>query len=199
MEIKLDPRDHQVQTTPEMQDLIKQMEQAALTQTALGLGRPDLRDSTGYYRKATDQMYSDWLSKEFKAVKVPDKKFFTYFDPDGSNWRATVSAETLPKFAWLRLTGSVDSIRVNLKRKFQEDESFYAVVPIIPPSIQQKAKRAAEICPRIQFHLIFAPSWQPVPVGDPVLVGRVAGVEHWYVIGEWDGDAALIKEFMESK
>lgn len=183
--------------------ILSEMEKAASLQAQLGLGVPtravaSKKEELARYARLAQ---AERLAEKFKAIHEPNNKFFPHFKRSGNAAVGTHKGR-LPQLIMAELGAGVDRARVTVQgeRVAGLTQSTYeAPIPVIPPTVLEKAAFAKQCAPEAVFHLLFMPSWEPAPQRDPVLVANVPDTDEWFEIGAWDGDQDLIKEFLENK
>lgn len=185
-------------TEKELADLKVSLDSAIKSQNALGLGDPTesakgtLRAAKNHnkFQEAKQQalalkrVFSDWIE--------PPSKEFHRFDNPAQAFTVGLPASKLPEFAMVRLGKGVKGVEIRVG-----PNTYRANLPLIPSTAQELAKRAKEIAPKGQFHLLFMPSWEKQPQRDPVLLYKIAN--RYCVIASWDGDAEIIQTHLKEE
>lgn len=181
--------------------IVEEMTKTASLQASLGLGNPTaaVAAKKESISKLAQAGQADAMAEKFKAVHAPNEKFFPRFKNPGWGNDAEGSVKgRLPELVCAELGPTITHVRVRLdgtlKPGMQRD--YQAPIPVIPPSILEKAAFAKQMAPDAKFHMLFMPSWEPAPQRDPVLLAYLPGVDEWFEIDHWGGDVDLIKEFL---
>lgn len=187
------------------QKIITKLAEAAALQQSLGLGNPRAAVETrkGDLAKMNLLAQAEKLAEKFRAVQEPSEKFFPRFayETGGRRVGNMASGSTrgrLPELIMVKLEAGMEKVYCRVENPSAGMKSNYeANIPCMPLTALELAGRAKKLAPDAQFHLLFLPSWEPAPQRDPVLVAHLPGTDEYFEIASWDGDVALIQEFLE--
>lgn len=192
--IKRKREDYDTVSFKDAEIILSGVENTGRRQKYLGLGDPagSIERTKRALRSTIYMAHANELSKLFQPVEPPDPKYFP---------RAEKFSDRFPKppeIVICQLGPGVTHARCSAghSTSIWGARNYEAPIPVIPNTVIELASRAKKICPDIEFHLLFRPAWEEAPQEDPVLLGRVPEINEYFEIGWWDGDAALIKEFL---
>lgn len=206
--IHTDPRERQstnVKEVREAEKICSKLQEAASLQASLGLGNPkaSVENKRTEYSRMGVLAEAERLAEKFQPVKEPNAKFFPRFAVESGaryipNMASGSAKGRLPELVLVKLQTGVEKVYCRLEAATGSTKSYYeAPIPVMPLTALELAKRAKECAPSAEFHLAFLPQWEAAPLRDPVLFAYLKGTDEWFTIAQWDGDVALINEFLE--
>lgn len=172
-------------------EMLKQLDNAAKLQIKLGLGLPDQRSNEQVLeikKEINKYSVSRLLKAGFQTVQEPPVDLLPRFAPGNSK-----VFTSKPLLALAKLSNITDKITCQVRNKRGAVQNFEALIPRMPNTVLELAKRVKDNAPNAQFHLAFMPSWDKAPQKDPMLLARVG--KHWFQVGlAWGGDRELLQE-----
>lgn len=178
-------------------ELIDAVEEAARRQKSLGCGDPSF--SIDRTKKRMEghilNCQANELASIFTPIEPPDSKRL----PRTERFEDIVPV--LPETVICRLKPGTTHARCTVGRGIPNLTSrrYEAPIPVVPSPILELATRAKMICPELEFHLVFKPSWTDVPQLDPILLGKVPGLNEYFEIGSWDGDSVFLDGVLQTR
>ncbi len=191
------------EASAEATKIVEQARKAKELQHALGLGdsKYDLQSKETQYIGQVSSEANALAKAGFQAVQEPSPVFFPRFAQEQGglyiNGMASTSVNgAVPQLVMVKLAANISKVYCRAFNSKGERTYYEAPIPIMPMSALEAAKQAKELAPDAEMHLLYMPSWEPAPLRDPVLVAHIPGTNEWFEIAAWNGDVALIKEFL---
>lgn len=179
-----------IMSDKDINEVEAQLKKTSARQLELGLG-----DSAAAIVRAVKSMKDLRVFERSKEVAVTLQKQMglSFVQSPGEEFvrfGSRVQPVTkLPEFAMVQLVKETKAISCRL-----ENREYKANIPLIPGTVLELAKRCKDIAPKGKFHILYMPSWEQQPQRDPVLLFEIA--RRFAVVGAWDKDADVIKEFL---
>lgn len=173
----------------ETKEMIDSLNKTVALQRELGLGDPsdyyaamltDANDSLTI--KELDKFVQDGM---FRWVHEPSESLFPRFTPHNN-----VKFSSVPEFVMLKLDKGLKAVNCNAA-----GSNYKANIPVIPMAALELTKRVKEKAPGVDLYLLFQPSWEKQPQGDPVLLAHVSD-DYFLEVASWDSDGEMISQLL---